>query len=666
MALPVPNLDDRRFQDLVDEAKRLVQQRCPEWTDHNVSDPGVTLIETFAWMTDQLIYRLNRVPDRNYVKFLDLIGVTLFPPTAARTDVTFWLTGPQADVVKIPPATQVATVRTESDEAIVFATIEELPVIPAKLTEIGSMSKGKAAYRDLLPSVELGKDAFCFQERPALGDSLVIGLSQAVPSNAVRLQFKCDIEGVGVNPDHPPLQWEAWDGEDWVACELDSDTTGGLNRDGDVVIHVPRGHAAHTIDKRHAAWIRARVVEPEPGMSSYEASPTLSFATSITVGGTVTTVNASVVRDENLGIAEGTAGQRFGLRRKPVLSTDEPAVLAVSAGTDADGAPIWTTWMQVEDFAASGASDRHFVLDASMGEVTFGPVIRQPDGTLRQYGATPEKDRFVRMVEYRTGGGVRGNVAVGALRVMKSSIPFVARVENRREARGGVDGEDIDNAKVRGPIRLRTRGRAVTTEDFEHLAREAAPNVGRVRAVAAGDGAQAGAVRLLVVPSLPSTDGRFRFDQLVPKSTLLEAITARLEECRVIGTRISVEPPGYRGVTVEATVKPGSGANPNRLKADAERALYEYLHPITGGPDGSGWPFGRPVTIGEIYSVLQRVPGAEVVETVGLFGANAETGENREATQRLELKPNVLVFSVGHAVTVPGVAGGSRVTGEPA
>src|SRR5947208_13425841 len=80
MALPVPNLDDRRFQDLVDDAKRLVQQKCPEWTDHNVSDPGVTLIETFAWMTDQVLYRLNRVPERNYVKFLELIGVRLFPP----------------------------------------------------------------------------------------------------------------------------------------------------------------------------------------------------------------------------------------------------------------------------------------------------------------------------------------------------------------------------------------------------------------------------------------------------------------------------------------------------------------------------------------------------------------------------------------------------------
>ncbi|HUG30920.1 MAG TPA: putative baseplate assembly protein [Candidatus Limnocylindria bacterium] len=654
MALPVPNLDDRRFQDLVDEAKRLVQQRCPEWTDHNVSDPGVTLIETFAWMTDQLIYRLNRVPDRNYVKFLELIGVTLFPPTAARTDATFWLTGPQPDVVRIPPATQVATVRTETDEAIIFATTEELPIISATLVQIGSMPKGKSAYRDLLPSVELGRDAFCFQEKPQLGDALLIGLSQPVPSNAIRLRFKCDIEGVGVNPDHPPLLWEAWDGADWIACEQDSDTTGGLNRDGDVVIHVPRGHAAHSIGTRHAAWVRARIVEPLPGMSSYEASPTVSFANSITIGGTVEAVNAAVVSDENVGVSEGVPGQRFELRRKPVLSTDEPAKLVVSTGDDADGTPTWSTWEQVGDFAASGPNDRHFVLDGTTGEIRFGPAVRQLDGSLRQYGASPGKDRYIRMLEYRTGGGARGNVSTGSVKVLKSSIPFVSRVENRRDARGGVDGEDIENAKVRGPIRLRTRGRAVTTEDFEHLAREAAPNVGRVRAVAAGDGAQAGAVRLLVVPSLPSAEGRVRFDQLVPDPTLLEAITQRLEECRVIGTRISVEPPGYRGVTVEATVLPASGANPNRLKADAERALYEYLHPITGGPVGTGWPFGRPVTIGEIYSVLQRVPGAEVVESVNLFGTNAETGGAREATPRLEIKSNVLVFSVAHTVTVPG------------
>ena len=96
MPLPVPNLDDRRFQDLVDDAKRLVQRRCPEWTDHNVSDPGVTLIETFAYMTDQLLYRLNRVPDRIYLKFLDLIGLRMLPPTPASVPVTFWLAAPAA------------------------------------------------------------------------------------------------------------------------------------------------------------------------------------------------------------------------------------------------------------------------------------------------------------------------------------------------------------------------------------------------------------------------------------------------------------------------------------------------------------------------------------------------------------------------------------------
>ena len=84
MVLPAPHLDDRDFQSLVDDAKRLVQQRSPDWTDHNVSDPGVTLIEAFAQMMDQLIYRLNRVPDRHYVKFLELIGLQLYPPTAAR------------------------------------------------------------------------------------------------------------------------------------------------------------------------------------------------------------------------------------------------------------------------------------------------------------------------------------------------------------------------------------------------------------------------------------------------------------------------------------------------------------------------------------------------------------------------------------------------------
>src|SRR6188768_3675771 len=133
MPLPAPHLDDRRFQQFVDEAKRFIQQRTPEWSDHNVSDPGVTLIEAFAHMMDQLIYRLNRVPERNYLAFLDLIGVKLFPPAAARGAVTFWLSGPQEDPVVVPAGTEVSTERSLADEGVVFTTVTDLPIVPSQL-----------------------------------------------------------------------------------------------------------------------------------------------------------------------------------------------------------------------------------------------------------------------------------------------------------------------------------------------------------------------------------------------------------------------------------------------------------------------------------------------------------------------------------------------------
>ena len=647
MALPVPNLDDRRFQDLVDDAKRLVQQRCPEWTDHNVSDPGVTLIELFAWMTDQVVYRLNRVPDRNYVKFLELIGVSLYPPTAARTPETFWLSSPQPDVVRIASGTQVATVRTDTDESIVFATIEELPIIPSSLERIGSMVDGKT-LRDHAAALEKGAEVFCFQQVPQPGDALYIGLSEAVPSNAVRLRFQADIEGVGVDPTNPPLAWEAWTGDDWEACELDSDTTGGLNRDGDVVIHVPRGHVASLIGKQRAGWIRARVTELAEGQPAYSASPNIKGLTAITIGGTVDAVNADLVYGEELGTSEGVPGQRFPLKRGPLVPGDGSPVLEV---TGDDG---WDEWTHVADFAASGPDDRHFVLDLSNGEVQLGPAVRLADGALRRYGAVPPKGAHLRLREYRTGGGRRGNVAARSVTVLKSSIPFVSRVENRRPARGGVDGEDIENAKVRGPIRLRARGRAVTTEDYEQLAREAAPEVARVRAVAAGDGADAGSVRVLIVPSAVSDQGRLRFDQLVPNDDTLQKITDRLEESRVIGTRAIIEPPVYRGITVVAKLKARPRVNPTRLQEEALAALYEYFHPITGGPDGTGWPFGRPISVGEVYSVLQAIRGTEVVEDARLFGADPVTGQRGQQTQRLELEPRALVFSYEHQVLVGG------------
>jgi predicted phage baseplate assembly protein len=645
MTLPAPNLDDRRFQDLVDDAKRLVQRNTSYWTDHNVSDPGVTLIEAFAWMTDQLLYRLNRVPDRNYIKFLELIGVRLFPPAAAHAPVTFWLSAPQPTTVTIPTGTEVATVRTGSQPPVVFSTTEDRAIVACSLAKIASTLDGKE-IRDHTDAMSLRNGIFPFSGPPKPGEALLVGLSDAVPGCAVNLRFTARIEGIGVDPDDPPLAWEAWTGETWTACELERDTTGGLNRDGDVVLHVPRGHIVSAQDKLKGGWLRARVTEPLEGQPAYSASPEIRGLTAFTVGGTANATNAELIRKEVLGEAEGVPGGRFKLRRAPVVAGEKPLAVEVREGD------AWQAWSQRPSFAASDPGDRHFVLDAAAGEIEFGPAVRLADGSLRNYGAVPPQGAVVRVPEYRAGGGAGGNVAAGALAVLKASIPYVTRVENRRAAAGGVDGEDLEMAKIRGPITLRTRDRAVTAEDFEHIARDVAPEIARVRAVGGGDSAEVGVVRVLAVPAVPTDHGGLSFDQLVPGDETLARIAQRLDESRLLGTRVVVEPPAYRGVTIVARLSAKPRTDPARVQQDALEALSRHLHPTIGGPDGAGWPFGRPVMSGEIFGVLQGVRGVELVEDVRIFGADPVTGERGKQTDRLEVDPNALVFSYDPQVVV--------------
>ncbi|MFE6775607.1 putative baseplate assembly protein [Streptomyces sp. NPDC057702] len=658
MTLPSPNLDDRRFQGLVDEAKRLVQQRCPEWSDHNVSDPGVTLIEAFATMVDQLVYRLNRVPDKNYLAFLDLIGVRLYPPTAARTDVTFWLSAPQPEPVRVPAGTEVATVRTEAEESVVFTTSADLPVVPCSLAHLATWpAQGEVA--DGTEELALGRDVRCFGATPRPGDCLYVGLSQPAPACVVVLRLDCRVEGVGVDPRRPPLLWEAWDGGAWVACEVDKDDTGGFNKAGEVIVHLPPGHLASVVAGHTAGWIRCRLLTAAPGQPTYVASPTVREITAFTIGGTVEASHAETVTEEVIGVCDGVPGQSFEVARPPVVPSEEPFVVEVAEGTG------WVEWTRVDDFAHSTAYDRHITLDPNSGRVDFGPGVREHDGSLRLFGAVPPKGGTVRVRRYRTGGGRRGNVARHALRILRSSMPYVARVDNRRPALGGVDGESVDEARVRGPLTLATLHRAVVPHDYERLAREAAPDVARVHCVAAGelagegaDGrverdADAGGVRLLVVPAGRGDErGRVRFEELTPPPETLAMIAAHLDERRPLGARLHVESPYYQGVTVVAAVRARRGAAGEELREAGLAALYGYFNPLSGGPEGDGWPFGRPVHAGEVYAVLQRLPGVELIEDVLLFPADPVTGERADPTNKIILDEHALVFSFAHQLRV--------------
>ncbi|MFD7084602.1 putative baseplate assembly protein [Streptomyces sp. NPDC059918] len=647
MSVPIPDLDDRRFQDLVDDAKRMVMRHCPEWTDHNVSDPGVTLIETFAFMTDQLLYRVNQVPDRLYLTFLRMLGFGLEAPTAARVAVTFWLSAPATAPVVLPRGTSAATRSGDGLDPVVFSTLRELTMPAVRLEHLLTLESARGVLVPREEHLRLDVDFEAFGEgRPAHGDALLIGLSEVAPHCMVRLDFRCTVQGIGVDPDHPPLAWEAWDGTTWQECSVFEDTTGGLNRPGRVVLQLPARHETSVLEGRTAGWLRTRVVPAGEGVPSYATSPVITGLSAGVVGATADSVHAEVIEDDVLGTTEGTPGQRLVLSRSPVLLNVAEPVLET---TGADG---WVRWERVEHFADSGPDDLHYVLDPTAGTVAFGPMLREPDGTVRRHGAVPERDVQVVMRSYATGGGRRGNVAAEAISALTSAVPFVTDVGNLSPSAGGTDGESLADLRERAPMLLRTRDRAVTAEDFEALARQAAPEIARVRCLPAGTpGVATGTVKLLVVPAPPG-GARIRFEHLVPPQAMLERIAAHLEPRRLLGTSVVIEPPMYRAVTVIARVRARRGTDTDQVHEDVAAALYGFLDPIAGGPDGTGWPFGRPVQTGDLHARLHAVPGVDLVEEIKLYGANPVTGARGEPADRLELDPTSLVFSYAHHIRV--------------
>ncbi len=418
MGLPAPNLDDRRFQGLVDDAKRLVQQRCPEWTDHNVSDPGVTLIETFAYMTDLLLYRLNRVPDRIFLSYLDLLGVQLFP-TAARVDVTLRLSAPQPQPVAVPTGTQVATMRQSSTggEPVVFSTVDALSIIPCSAAALAVQPAGQAVV-DKTGSFSTRQPFEAFASPPQPDDALLVGLSNAVPRCLVVLRVDCDIEGRGVDPLRPPLVWEAWTGHEWESCEVDLDETGGLNRAGNIELHVPAGHVASNQGGRRAGWLRCRVVAAYAGQPTYSAPPRIKDQQAHTIGGTTSAVNAEVITGEELGTSNGAPGQRFPLMHGPVVQPDGPLILEVAT---ADG---WQQWQERDAFADCGPNDHVFTIDETTGDVMLGPAVRRSASPTGRCGSTAPSRARMRSCGCRpTGPGAGGAATSPGTRSASSRPP---------------------------------------------------------------------------------------------------------------------------------------------------------------------------------------------------------------------------------------------------
>jgi predicted phage baseplate assembly protein len=639
VTLTAPELDDRTFQGLVDEAKRRLEGRCPEWTDHNVSDPGMMLVELVAAMVDQLLFRLNQVPDRLYVKFLDLIGVQPFAARPASVDVTFWLSAPQPRTLRIDRGTQVATRRTATELAIVFSVVEPRDIPPCAFSRVATVA-ASGGPEDRTASASAGDFFSCFGEPPAPGDAFEVELTEHVAGCVVRLELTCDPAfGKDVDPERPPLAWDAFVDGSWRACES-RDGTQALNRTGSVVVHVPAAAGGGGEPTR----LRCRVTDAGD-RPRYDRSPRLGGFAAATIGGTARTAQGDLHEGEELGSSDGHPSQRFALGTRPAVEPEEGLVVESRIRGEVQ------LWDRVPDFARSDAADRHFTFDERAGEIAFGPAVRQarPEET-RQYGAIPPAGARLSVRRYVAGGGEIGNVGTGAITVLKTSVPFVARVENRAGATGGRREETLEEVKLRGPVELRSLSRAVTAEDYEHFAAAAAPGVARVRCTPAQAG---GVARLVLIPRFDDTPtAPVPVEALRPSDRVVEAVKREIEKRRVIGARFSIGPAHFRAVRVDAVVRLRPGWDKAETERRAIAALHAYFNPVTGGSDGSGWPFGGDVFKGTAYVVLQDVAGVEIIQRLSVYEVDVATGRplTDDDLPRLYLDPDTVILSRGHKV----------------
>lgn len=663
MGLPTRNLDDRTFQDIVDEAKKRIAASCPAWTDHNVSDPGVTLIELFAWMTEMIIYRLNLVPEKHYIRFMELLGLRLREPEPARTEVAFYLSAPQPQAITIPKGTEVATVRTETRDSIIFSTDEDLEIRPPVLLSIGTIEAGtqgggERPFRSQNLQ-HLGVQGFefdAFAPHPNIGDALYLGFETDLSHHVLGLDIACpSATGLGIDPANPPWQWEGWRGGEgdqrWLPAVVEADGTGGMNQTGTIMLRLPH-LAPREFGGVRAYWVRCRVVEPKVAGTNYEASPRIRNLVAHAWGVYGWATHAAVVREELLGRSDGSPGQRFNVEHYPMLRRARGEAIEVRAS----GQEAWETWTEVPDFADSGPLDKHYTCDSATGEIRFGPALRLPDGSARSYGAIPPRGAQIRFSSYRYGGGVAGNVQAGTLTVLKTSIPYIDRVTNHADATGGIDAETIEMAQLRAPQLLRSHGRAVTAADYEALAREADARVERARCVqpttgGERDAALAGRVFLLLVPKVNRPEGRLSPEQLHINDDLRQSVQRYLDEYRLLTVRLDIREPQYTWVAVDLAATAMPHADPNRVRSDIERELYRFINPIVGGPGGNGWPFGRDLYPSDLYACLRKVEGIEFIESLRLYQA-IPSGNRTEISGRLEVPIHGLVASAEHRVEV--------------
>jgi hypothetical protein len=454
------------------------------------------------------------------------------------------------------------------------------------------------------------------------------------------------------------MVWWYWNGTAWKRLSVE-DETGNLARSGLLRFIWPADARPRPVFGRRRLWVRARL---EAG--GYATPPRLGALSLNTVWAS----HGVTFRDHVLGSSNGDPGQEFRFTRTPVLQGQvvevrEPTLpgdaerrrIAAEQGQEAvrtvlDAAgnvlEVWVRWHAVAAMSLSSASDRHYVIDSVTGAIVFG------DGV---HGRIPPAGRDnVVARSFRTGGGTQGLCAPRSLTEMKTTIAYIDSVINHEPSFGGADEDTVDAVRGHGAWRIKSRDRAVTAEDYEWLSRQAAGEVARSRCLpltkaaslidAGRQGDDPGWVTVIIVP-------QGQEDRPLPTEQRIASVTRYLTErsSATLSGRIDVIGPRYVPIDVSAVVVPTRIEEAKTVEKRVADNLRRFLHPLSGGPDGDGWEFGRTLYLSEIAAVAQGSEGVDQVRNLELRRAGSADPQDR-----VVLASNDLPASGEHDIVATG------------
>lgn len=670
MPLNPPALDDRSFNDLVDELLARIPAHTPEWTTPAPGDPGRTLIELFAWLGDALLYRVNLIPERQRLAFLQLLGEQMRPAIPASGIVTAL---PDENSVTSATLAAFATVTGPP----IFETIAELNVLPVtsqtyykrKLTtdeqqQYGALlsglstlySAGKATgYQTTALFANGMAEPSPFHVKEATVDGCIwFALLAAKPEKVGDVkaalvkgpQGEQQILNLGFVPalELPPLfadigpatrinhEWTVSiattqdQTPEYFSIDLAEDTTGGLRRTGVQRLLLPQsdkiGAPSNDVRLDRFAGTGPRPPRIDDPAIANRIVTWLRFKPLDALTVSWMGVNAVQIDQRQsfgsqvIGVSDGSAEQQFAVGATSI----DPNSFVLQVDGEGTG---FQTWQRVEsdDLATATRDARVYSLDTEAGTVTFGDGIR---------GRIPLLGYRVRVAQMRAGGGKAGNLPAGSLQALAGHDlgggQQKFKVLQPIATTGGDDAETLDAAERRIPAIFRHRDRVVTEDDYKTIAEATSGvDVGRIAVLPlfkpqTRTSDVPGVVSVMALPAKPS----IALPNPRPDCPFLETISAYLGTRKPLATELYVIGCEYigLGVSVGVDIEPEFGVD--TVLQNIRKRLHEFLWPLSpGGHDRTGWPLGREVRNSELEVVVANVAGVVTVQRVNLFAHNA-------------------------------------------